>query len=578
MTWGIQRGAGFDGDGCLRRHRRPVPRNRLRRRRGAGRRAARVRAARSATAPTAPRTSPRACTATLRRKGRFGTARPPCSSSTSSTSPTASASPTARRRRGPRAARSRSSSSTATTTRSGSRSARSSRTAGGVRTLVAPLQRRTSSRAHDAASSERCTPRAACRPWHPPFRSPTRRPPTACCRHRLPTAPPTATSASTCTCRSAGCAAATATSTPTRPTSCAARKQSDYADQAIAEIRMSRAACSRHPALPAAPASTVFFGGGTPTLLPADRPRARCSAPSATQLGPRTGRRGHDRGEPRLGRRRRPRARSPTAGFTRVLFGMQSAVPHVLADTRAHARSRADPARRRAGRATPGLEVSLDLIYGTPGETLADWRRIARARDRAAARSRQRLRAHRRGRHQARPPDRARRGAAARRRPRRPTCTSSPTTLLAAAGYDWYEVSNWATRRPRTGHATTSRYWTRRGLVGHRPGSAQPRRRRALVERQAPGRLRRAGRRRGLAGRRPRDARRADPRDRDGAARHPHLRRASDLDALHAGGRHAVAGLIADGLVDGRAALAGGVLTLTRRGRLLADAVVRRLL
>jgi oxygen-independent coproporphyrinogen-3 oxidase len=42
-------------------------------------------------------------------------------------------------------------------------------------------------------------------------------------------------------------------------------------------------------------------------------------------------------------------------------------------------------------------------------------------------------------------------------------------------------------------------------------------------------------------------------------------------------GRRAVAGLIADGLVDAKAALAGSVV-LTRPGRLLADAVVRRLL
>ena len=49
------------------------------------------------------------------------------------------------------------------------------------------------------------------------------------------------------------------------------------------------------------------------------------------------------------------------------------------------------------------------------------------------------------------------------------------------------------------------------------------------------------------------------------------------IASLRAGGRHAVAGLIADELVDAKAALAG-VLTLTRRGRLLADAVVRRLL
>jgi hypothetical protein len=55
------------------------------------------------------------------------------------------------------------------------------------------------------------------------------------------------------------------------------------------------------------------------------------------------------------------------------------------------------------------------------------------------------------------------------------------------------------------------------------------------------------------------------------------IREGIRIGSLHAGGRHAVAGLIADGLVDAKAALAG-VLTLTRRGRLLADAVVRRLL
>ena len=42
-------------------------------------------------------------------------------------------------------------------------------------------------------------------------------------------------------------------------------------------------------------------------------------------------------------------------------------------------------------------------------------------------------------------------------------------------------------------------------------------------------------------------------------------------------GRTALAGLIADGLIDGAAAIAGSV-TLTTRGRLLADAVVRRIL
>jgi oxygen-independent coproporphyrinogen-3 oxidase len=39
-----------------------------------------------------------------------------------------------------------------------------------------------------------------------------------------------------------------------------------------------------------------------------------------------------------------------------------------------------------------------------------------------------------------------------------------------------------------------------------------------------------------------------------------------------------VAGLIADGLLDGPSALSGARLVLTRRGRLLADTVVHRLL
>jgi oxygen-independent coproporphyrinogen-3 oxidase len=48
------------------------------------------------------------------------------------------------------------------------------------------------------------------------------------------------------------------------------------------------------------------------------------------------------------------------------------------------------------------------------------------------------------------------------------------------------------------------------------------------------------------------------------------------VSELPASSRIAVAGLIADGLVNGAAALEGRV-ELTLRGRLLADAVVRRL-
>ncbi|CAB4863894.1 unannotated protein [freshwater metagenome] len=49
------------------------------------------------------------------------------------------------------------------------------------------------------------------------------------------------------------------------------------------------------------------------------------------------------------------------------------------------------------------------------------------------------------------------------------------------------------------------------------------------------------------------------------------------IDGLRPTGRTAVAGLIADGLVEGTEAIAGR-LVLTTRGRLLADFVVRTIL
>jgi oxygen-independent coproporphyrinogen-3 oxidase len=47
---------------------------------------------------------------------------------------------------------------------------------------------------------------------------------------------------------------------------------------------------------------------------------------------------------------------------------------------------------------------------------------------------------------------------------------------------------------------------------------------------------------------------------------------------LRSPGRAAVAGLVAEGLVDGVAAVRDGRVVLTRRGRLLADTVVHQLL
>ena len=117
--------------------------------------------------------------------------------------------------------------------------------------------------------------------------------------------------------------------------------------------------------------STVFFGGGTPTLLPADDlvmilDRARSLygiAPDAevtTEANP-------DSVTPES------LAQLKAGGFTRVSFGMQSAVPHVLATLdRTHSPERVPQAVEWAREA--GLHVSVDLIYGTPGESIDDWR------------------------------------------------------------------------------------------------------------------------------------------------------------------------------------------------------------
>ncbi len=143
--------------------------------------------------------------------------------------------------------------------------------------------------------------------------------------------------------------------------------QATYADAAIAEVRSARRVLGDQDL----PVATVFFGGGTPTLLPAsdlvrvldairDEFGLTAGAEVTTESNP-------DSVEPAdLDALR-------AGGFNRLSFGMQSAVPRVLAVLdRTH-----DPRRvprvvawaREAG----FEEVSLDLIYGTPGESTADW-------------------------------------------------------------------------------------------------------------------------------------------------------------------------------------------------------------
>ena len=144
-------------------------------------------------------------------------------------------------------------------------------------------------------------------------------------------------------------------------------QRQEFVEAALVELRRARAELGERPA------ETVYIGGGTPTLLGADALLALVAgvadtfglAPDAevtTEANP-------ESVDPALFRALR------RGGFTRVSLGMQSAAAHVLRTLdRRHTPGRAVAAAVEAREA--GFQnVSLDLIYGTPGETDADWDR-----------------------------------------------------------------------------------------------------------------------------------------------------------------------------------------------------------
>ncbi|KQP01205.1 radical SAM family heme chaperone HemW [Leifsonia sp. Leaf264] len=347
-------------------------------------------------------------------------------------------------------------------------------------------------------------------------------------------------------------------------------KQSDYAAQASLEVAAGAGILSES-GLPRRAASTVFFGGGTPTLLPAgdlvrmlDAVRDSFGIESGAEITTEANPDSVDADY---------LAALAAAGFTRVSFGMQSAVPHVLATLeRTH-----DPARIPlvVGWARDaGLDVSLDLIYGTPGESIDDWRAslehaIAQQPDHLSAYSlivedgTKLARQIKRG--EVAEPD----------EDLQADMYELADRMLAAAGYDWYEVSNWsrgAEHRSRHNLA----YWQGGDWWGVGPGAHSHvggvrwwnvKHPAAYADRVLAGVSPGAGR----------ETLDAETREVERVLLLARIREGVPVSSLHAAGRHAVAGLIADGLINAKAALSGSVeLTLT--GRLLADGVVRRLL
>jgi oxygen-independent coproporphyrinogen-3 oxidase len=341
-----------------------------------------------------------------------------------------------------------------------------------------------------------------------------------------------------------------------------------YAEAAVAELSLARRVLGDREV----PVSTVFFGGGTPTLLPPGDLAAVLAAVNG-EFGLAA--------DAEVTTESNPDsvtaddlARLREAGFTRISFGMQSAVPHVLATLdRTH-----DPLRVPAvvewARAAGFEQVSLDLIYGTPGESLTDWEASL---DSALASGPDHVSAYALI---------VEEGTALARRIKRGELPMPDDDdladkylladeRLAGAGLGWYEVSNWARdAASRCRHNVL--YWTGADWWGVGPGAHSHvggvrwwnvKHPAAYAQRLADG----------LSPAHARELLDDETRRVERVLLEIRLREGLPGNVLDAAGAAAVHGLVARGLLDGGAADAGWVV-LTQRGRLLADAVVRDLL
>ncbi|HET8590806.1 MAG TPA: radical SAM family heme chaperone HemW [Nakamurella sp.] len=343
-----------------------------------------------------------------------------------------------------------------------------------------------------------------------------------------------------------------------------------WLDAALAEIdlaaRVLTAAGTRRTV------QTVFVGGGTPSLLGV--------GPLAALLqAVRDGFGLADDAE--ITTEANPESTDPDllaglreAGYTRVSLGMQSIAPHVLAVLeRRHSPGRALQAARWAREA--GLEhVSLDLIYGTPGESDADFAASLHAAvdagvDHISAYSLI-----------VEPGTRLARQV-------RTGALPAPSDdvladryvmadeILSAAGLSWYEVSNWASS-PRARCRHNLAYWTGGDWWGIGPGAHSHvggvrwwnvKHPAAYAAALAAGRSPGQGR----------EVLDAEARRSERVLLELRLSAGLDRALLSGRGRRQAEREAADGLLD-PAALAGGRAVLTRRGRLLADGIALRLL
>jgi oxygen-independent coproporphyrinogen-3 oxidase len=343
--------------------------------------------------------------------------------------------------------------------------------------------------------------------------------------------------------------------------------QAGYAQHAIAEIRQARRVLGETYV----PVETVFFGGGTPTLLPAADLVAMlktiknefglcADAEVTTEANPESV-------------DERYLVELAEGGFNRISFGMQSARSHVLEVLdRKHTPGRPEQCVRWAYDA--GFEqVNLDLIYGTPGERDEDWRASLEAvigayPDHVSAYSLI--------------IEDGTRLAARIRRGELPMIDEDvhadrylmTDQLLSEAGYRWYEVSNWAVSEDA--HCRHNMlYWTGADWWGVGPGAHSHIGGTRWWNVKHPS----AYAQRIEAGRSPGHARElltAEDRRIEGILLELRISEGLELGVLTEKGRAAAELAMNERLLE-PLPFADGHAVLTLRGRLLADAIVRDL-
>lgn len=349
--------------------------------------------------------------------------------------------------------------------------------------------------------------------------------------------------------------------------------QASFADKLIAEIGLSTKVLSQS-GLPTRELASIFFGGGTPTQLPAsDLVRildalktsfgflADCEI--TTEANP------DNVDVPYL-------EELVAGGFNRISFGMQSAVPEVLATLeRTHDPENVDKAVAAAK--SVGLQTSVDLIYGAPGETVAQWREsleqaISLDTDHVSAYAlivedgTKLARQIRSGQLEEVDED------------LQADKYELADKILGEAGFNWYEISNWS-KSQDAASAHNLAYWRGQDWWGYGPGahshvggvrwwnvkhpSAYSNR---ISEGSSP-----------AAGRETLDER---VRLEERVLLEMRIRAGMAIETLKSVNNEApkiIAGLIADQMIEPAAAMSGR-LVLTLRGRLLADSIVRQFL